>query len=282
MSDLNPPSQHPSVTPALSKNQQKRIAQIEKRRQQHAERKQQQKEQKQLLKEQRRAELSQMPDEERQRVLDEYKASRLLQSMENEMRKMRLSKCIEDHSLPLVILDCGFSSLMSDKELFYSCQQLEMIYGVNSSSEHTLPLCFSSFNGQFLEAMDRYRPTHVNWKVFKSSEPFNSESARCHRQKVVYLTADSPNVLTDIEKNTGYVVGVIVDRNRLSGTTLEVAGSSAVETARLPLQEHCVLASSAVLSTVHVVDIIRLKYSGLDWKSTLQQCLPARKVSNWL
>lgn len=41
----------------------------------------------------------------------------------------------------------------------------------------------------------------------------SSSSSTCH-QKIIYLTADSPNVLTELEENVTYVIGAIVDHNR--------------------------------------------------------------------
>ena len=51
----------------------------------------------------------------------------------------------------------------------------------------------------------------------------------------MYLTADSPNTLTELDKSKIYVVGGIVDRNRLKGVTFKAAEEAGVETGKLPL-----------------------------------------------
>ena len=42
-------------------------------------------------------------------------------------------------------------------------------------------------------------------------------------ESLVYLTADSPNVLESVDPKKVYIMGGIVDRNRLKGITFEKA-----------------------------------------------------------
>lgn len=82
---------------------------------------------------------------------------------------------------------------------------------------------------------------------------------------VVYLTADSPNVLWHVRKNTTYVIGSFVDRNLHKGATMAVAVADGLLTARLPLDEGFAAAASKgggvgnlckVLTINHVVDCL--------------------------
>lgn len=105
------------------------------------------------------------------------------------------------------------------------------------------------------------------------------------QKNIVYLTSDSPNTLDKLEDNTIYVIGGIVDRNRLKRATIDRAeGELKVETAKLPLQEYLLnnnifMTTTKVLTVNHVFDIL-LKYRqhGNDWNKAFGEVLPSRKV----
>ena len=104
-------------------------------------------------------------------------------------------------------------------------------------------------------------------------------------KKIVYLTSDSTNSLDQLEDNTVYVIGGIVDRNRLKRATINRAeGELKVETAKLPLQEYLLtnnisMTTTKVLTVNHVFDVL-LKYRqhGNDWNKAFAEVLPSRKV----
>jgi hypothetical protein len=65
---------------------------------------------------------------------------------------------------------------------------------------------------------------------------------------VVYLTADSPNTLSELDTSKVYVIGGIVDRNRHKGICYERAQAAGVATAKLPIGDLFKLATSNVSS----------------------------------
>ncbi len=112
-----------------------------------------------------------------------------------------------------------------------------------------------------------------------------NEIENATQKKVVYLTSDSPNTLDQLQDGTVYVIGGIVDRNRLKRATINRAeGELKVETAKLPLQEYLLtnnisMTTTKVLTVNHVFDIL-LKYRqhGNDWNKAFGEVLPSRKV----
>jgi len=76
-----------------------------------------------------------------------------------------------------------------------------------------------------------------------------------------------------------YVIGGIVDRNRLRRAAITRAEALGVATARLPLDEHLQkMEATRVLTCNHVFDVL-LKYRehGRSWKRALMEVLPHRK-----
>lgn len=71
------------------------------------------------------------------------------------------------------------------------------------------------------------------------------------KKAIVYLTADSENTINTLEKDMVYVIGGIVDRNRLKDATFKRAQKDDVATARLPLQEHVDMAAMTRVLTVN-------------------------------
>jgi len=103
----------------------------------------------------------------------------------------------------------------------------------------------------------------------------------------VYLTGDSPHLLTTLDDNTTYIIGGIVDRNRLKLAALHRADNINaqlpqlnVTTARLPLEEHLDFkGSTRVLTCNHVFEILqRYRENGYnDWRTSIMAVLPCRK-----
>ena len=106
-----------------------------------------------------------------------------------------------------------------------------------------------------------------------------------NQKKIIYLTSDSQNTLEQLEDGTVYVIGGIVDRNRLKRATIDRAEDELkVETAKLPLQEYLLannisMTTTKVLTVNHVFDIL-LKYRQHDnnWNKAFGEVLPSRKV----
>ena len=105
--------------------------------------------------------------------------------------------------------------------------------------------------------------------------------------KFVYLTGDSPHTLTTLNDNTTYIIGGIVDRNRLKLAALHRAEhintqlpQLNVTTARLPLEEYLDFkGSTRILTCNHVFEILlHYRENGYtDWRKAIMAVLPCRK-----
>lgn len=58
------------------------------------------------------------------------------------------------------------------------------------------------------------------------------------KSKLVYLTADSPNLIDDLSTEDIYVIGGIVDHNRFKKLTFNKATEEKIRHGRLPIQEN--------------------------------------------
>ena len=86
---------------------------------------------------------------------------------------------------------------------------------------------------------------------------FNAEGeTKIDKTKLVYLTADSPNTITDLDPSDAYIIGGIVDRNRYLRLTLDRANEQGIRHGKLPISTFVSLTSSAVLTVNHVFQIM--------------------------
>lgn len=99
------------------------------------------------------------------------------------------------------------------------------------------------------------------------------------KEQLVYLTADAENVIHEFDKDKVYIIGGIVDRNRLKGKTLEKANMQKIASAQLPLGEHVDMGTYCrVLTVNHVVDMVIEYQACKDWRQVCDKCVPGRKL----
>lgn len=102
-------------------------------------------------------------------------------------------------------------------------------------------------------------------------------AAEFSSDSVVYLSADSPNILDKLEPNTSYVIGGLVDRNREKRLCQTRAEDKGIRTAKLPIGEYMQMASRQVLATNHVVEIMSKWLETGDWGKAFMEVIPKRK-----
>lgn len=68
------------------------------------------------------------------------------------------------------------------------------------------------------------------------------------KEKLVYLSSESPNVLETLDYDKIYIIGSIVDHNRLKNISYTKASSQGIATAQLPIGNYIRMASRKVLT----------------------------------
>ena len=128
-------------------------------------------------------------------------------------QKRKLEKSLEEGQRILVDLD--FAHLMTATEIKSIVQQLLFCYGVNARASIPCHLIFSSIDGAVKDAINRQIPSFDTWKVTQSPLPY-MQLLQEDKQHIVYLTADSPHEIQELDPKKVYIVGGLVDRNRRS------------------------------------------------------------------
>jgi len=174
-----------------------------------------------------------------------------------------------------IIIDLSFDQNMSDKEVKSLANQINHCYSRNLRANNPVELYLTSYGGNLEKKLNTYSPE--NWKhiIF---EPRSYVEA-FDKSKLVYLSSESPNILKELDlKNKCYIIGGLVDHNRLKGLTFKQANDLEIETAQLPIGEYIAKIQGRKVLTVNQVLEILLKYIDTkDWAQSLELIVPLRK-----
>jgi tRNA (guanine9-N1)-methyltransferase len=180
-----------------------------------------------------------------------------------------------------IVLDCQFDAMMKPGGIVSLTTQFNAVYSKN----RLLPEPFSvvvvglSAAPQLRERMQTKLPVMRAWSTFEYDDRSLLERfAGDDRKRLVYLTAESPNVLGALDDTDVYVVGALVDHNSLPGVVNRFAVEHELRTARLPIAESISLNSRKVLTVNQVCEILcNVRANGGDWPAAIELAIPSRK-----
>nr|GMD92348.1 tRNA (guanine(9)-N1)-methyltransferase [Ipomoea batatas] len=294
-----PATTAPDQQPPLSKRAQKKLLKQQRFEAKKAEKKAQLKEHKQREAERKRREwaerLAGMSEEEKLKLIEERKSvrrERMEKRSEEKGKKIeRLTRAKE--SGQNFVIDLEFSDLMTSNELQSLVQQIMYCYAMNGRCETPAHLWLAGYQGEMQNLLEK-TPGYDKWLIEKESRPY-IEAFQDQKENLVYLTADSENVLDELDPKKVYIIGGLVDRNRWKGITMNKAKEQGIQTAKLPIGNYLKMSSSQVnhasrkivniaysgcslVLTVNQVVEILLKFLELrDWKASFFEVIPQRK-----
>jgi len=171
-----------------------------------------------------------------------------------------------------IIVDLGYTSIMSEKELLKLGQQLQRSLKL-STVYNSSQLIFSSVSDEYASLLHSRNSKVESWPMYKS--PVYSADS-------IYLSPDSENPLTlsDLQNFDSFIIGGIVDETVQSNQSIEKANTSNTQTRNIPIKEYLEVPKGCnpnpCLAINHVVEIIMCLLSGKDFPTTLPQVLPKR------
>ncbi|KAM8977806.1 tRNA methyltransferase 10 homolog C [Pelodytes ibericus] len=176
-----------------------------------------------------------------------------------------------------LVFDMVYENYMSRWELENTVQQLIMSEGWNRRATDPFHIHFCSLqpDGPYhKQLLKRYTGS---WDKVLISATEKSHVDIFPKDKLVYLTADSPNELKKFDHDKIYIVGSLVDKCQQTGLSLANAKRLNLATARLPLDRYLRWDSGAKNLTLDQMTciLLSLKEDG-DWKKALS-FVPTRK-----
>ncbi|XP_006639343.2 tRNA methyltransferase 10 homolog C [Lepisosteus oculatus] len=176
-----------------------------------------------------------------------------------------------------LVFDMSYDQHMSRREVENTVSQLLECEGWNRRSADPFHLYFCHLrpgSAYLQELARRYGPAWERLLVTATEQPHVDLFPR---DRLVYLTADSPHVLRAFDHNKVYIVGAMVDRSIQTGLSLANAKRLKLATARLPLDEYLqweIGAKNLTLDQVMRI-LLTMKDTG-KWEEALR-FVPSRK-----
>lgn len=190
--------------------------------------------------------------------------------------KKKFRSMNSEHASSLrVAIDLSFDDLMTDRDIHKLLKQIQRTYSINRRADRPIQLYLTSFGGRSKTILDEIHCKYTSWDVHIKEESYGDVFSQ---EDVVYLTSDSPNVLSEVDESKAYIIGGLVDHNHHKGLCYRFAVERGIAHARLPISECVKLKSRTVITVNHVFEIMLLYSQTKDWKESLVQVLPARKM----
>nr|CDJ94394.1 tRNA (guanine-N1-)-methyltransferase domain containing protein [Haemonchus contortus] len=172
-----------------------------------------------------------------------------------------------------VAIDMSFDNFMSEKDCRRAVQQLNWSYSANRRLREPLQFYITSFEGTSRKIYDSIE-SNQNQDIFIKTESIND---LFKPSEIIYLTADSDNVLTKLDEAKVYVIGGLVDHNSQKGLCYELAVKAGYGHARLPIDEFVQMKTRKVLTINHVFEILAQFSDHGDWEKAFFTVIPPRK-----
>lgn len=268
---------------ALSKNARKKLARQRRLQERKEARKAQRRElkaQQKIKKRQEREDaLKHLTKDERESILRERIEHMQSGRAAEREKKAHIRNVLQNHTKYNVCIDLGWNEEMIDKERKSLARQLAYSYSVlRKAVENGLTpirLSIVGVDDLIKPALSCAAQGWDTWPIFLSK---NELVDVYDKKRLVYLTHDAEEVLETLDPSDIYVIGGLVDRNRLKGVTRQKADVLSLRSARLNLNENISIQhGTPVLTVNHCVEILLHTANGLSWKEAYMKVLPLRK-----
>ncbi|GFY73240.1 tRNA methyltransferase 10 homolog A [Trichonephila inaurata madagascariensis] len=187
-----------SAEPLMSKN---KLKKLEKRRRWL--------EMKPLLKAKKKQKRKEKVQEAKQSGRDLGPSRKLLKSLKMSNSTCKLKICF----------DLSLAEVMTPPEFSKTFKQLHRCYSINRRAPAPLQLHITGYSEATKDLLSKMSGC-FNWDVnFNSS----THAEIFSKEKIIYLTSDSPNVIEELDHDKVYVIGALVDHNRLKNICYEKA-----------------------------------------------------------
>ncbi|XP_040514157.1 tRNA methyltransferase 10 homolog C isoform X1 [Gallus gallus] len=181
-----------------------------------------------------------------------------------------------------LVFDMSYERYMSVREVANAVRQIVLSEGCNRRSVDPFHIHFCNFKDDSLYHKEFIKHYRGAWDKLLITVTDQCYTDIFPKDKLIYLTADSPKVMKTFDHDKIYIVGSMVDKSIKTGVSLAQAKRLGLETAALPLEKYllwnCGAKNLTLDQMMHI--LLTLKDTG-DWKKALE-FVPKRKYCGFV
>ncbi|XP_009197596.1 tRNA methyltransferase 10 homolog C [Papio anubis] len=181
-----------------------------------------------------------------------------------------------------LVFDMAYENYMKPKELQYTISQLLESEGWNRRNVDPFHIYFCNLKTDSAYHRELVKRYEEKWDKLLLTATEKSHVDLFPKDSIIYLTADSPNVMTTFRHDKVYIIGSFVDKKMQPGTSLAKAKRLKLATECLPLDKYLQWDTGNKNLTLDQMMriLLCLKNTG-NWEEALK-FVPQRKHSGFL
>lgn len=187
-------------------------------------------------------------------------------------KELRRSKMENSSCKICVVFDLSFDDLMISKDMGKVIKQLLRVYTENRRAKASMQLHLTNFEGRVKEEMERHNG-YENWDMNFHRESYLDIFPK---DRLIYLTSESDNVIESLEDNKVYIIGGLVDHNSHKGVCFEKAKAEGIAHGQLPIADFFNIKTRKVFTINQVFEILLRVSEGKTFKEAFELILPKR------
>ncbi|KAK9880121.1 hypothetical protein WA026_008636 [Henosepilachna vigintioctopunctata] len=187
-------------------------------------------------------------------------------------KELKRMKMIDSPCKIGICIDLSFDELMIDKDMAKTIKQILRVYTENRRATAPLQLYLTNFNGRSKSEMCKHHG-YENWDINFHCEDYMKIFPK---EKLVYLTSESDNVINDLNADKIYIIGGLVDHNFHKGLCYKKAVEQGISHGQLPIGQYFTMKHRKVFTINQVFEILLRVSEGKSFKEAFEMTLPKR------
>ncbi|NXH95281.1 TM10C methyltransferase, partial [Pachycephala philippinensis] len=181
-----------------------------------------------------------------------------------------------------LVFDMSYEKEMSLREVTNTVRQIVLSESCNRRSVDPFHIHFCNFKDDSLYHREFIKQYREAWDKLLITVTDQCYTEIFPKDKLIYLTADSPKVMKTFDHDKIYIVGSMVDKSIKTGVSLARAKRLGLETAALPLEKYLLWSTGAKNLTLdQMMHILLTLKDTADWKKALE-FVPKRKYCGFV